>query len=75
MKKWYQLSFYWLLSMAANGFIAQAGAKRYNANVAIMDSLAMHGNNVAAPLNINPHDFLVLFKEAVELTIIPSPTV
>ncbi len=61
--------------MTANGFIAQDGAERYNANIAIMDSLAMHGNNVAAPLNINPHGILVLSKEAVELTIIPSPTV
>jgi hypothetical protein len=75
MKKWYQLSFCRLLSMVAKGFIAQAGAKGYNANAAVMDLLAMHGNDVTTPLNINAHDFLVLFKEAAGLTIIPFPTV
>jgi hypothetical protein len=69
MKKRYQLSFCRLLSMAAKGFIAQAGAEGYNANTAVMDLLAIHGND------INTHDFLVLFKEAAGLTIIPFPTV
>jgi hypothetical protein len=69
MKKWYQLSFCHLISMAAKGFIAQAGAKKYNANAAVMDLLAMHGNDVTTPLNANAHDFLVLF------TIIPFPTI
>ena len=40
-----------------------------------MDLLAMHGDKVVAPLNITPHDFLVLLKEAAGMTIIPSPTV
>ncbi len=35
----------------------------------------MHGNDVAAPLNVTPHNFLVLFKEASGLTTIPTPTV
>jgi hypothetical protein len=75
MKKQYQLSFCRLLSMAAKGFIAQAGAEGYNTNTAVIDLLAMHGNDVTTPLNINTHDFLVLFKEAAGLTIIPFPTV
>ncbi len=61
--------------MAAKGFIAQIGTKGYNKSIAIMDLLAMHGNYVAVPLNVTPHDFLVLFKEAMGLTNIPTPTV
>ena len=49
--------------------------KGYDANVAIMDLIAMHGNIVVVPLNISPHNSLVLLKEAAGLTIIPSPTV
>jgi hypothetical protein len=75
MKKWYLLSFCWLLSMAAKGFIAQACVEGYDANAAVMDLLAMHGNDVTTPLSINAHNFLVLFKEAAGLTIIPFPTV
>jgi hypothetical protein len=75
MKKRYQLSFCQLLSMAAKGFIAQAGAKGYNANTAVMDLLPMHGNDITTPLNVNTNDFLVFFKEAAGLTIIPFPTV
>jgi hypothetical protein len=75
MKKRYQLSICWLLSMAAKGFIAQAGAKGYDANAAVMDLLTMHGNDTPTPLNINAHNFLLLFKEAAGLTIIPFPTV
>jgi hypothetical protein len=75
MKKWYQLSFCRLLSMVAKGFVAQAGAEGYNANTAVMDLLAMRGNDVTAPLNVNAHDFHVLFKEAAGLTIIPFPTI
>ena len=40
-----------------------------------MDLLAMHGNEVDAPLNISPHNLLFLLKEATSLTIILSPTV
>jgi hypothetical protein len=61
--------------MAAKGFIAQAGADGYDANTAVMDLLAMHSNDVITPLNVNTHDFLILFKEATRLTIIPFPTV
>jgi hypothetical protein len=61
--------------MAAKGFIAQAGAEGYDANAAVMDLLTMHGNGIPTPLNVNAHDFLVLFKEAAGLTIIPFPTV
>jgi hypothetical protein len=75
MRKRFQLSFFRLLLLAAKGFIAQVGMEGYNANVAVMDLLAMYGNKVAAPLNIIPHDFLILFKEAAGLTIIPSPTI
>ncbi len=35
----------------------------------------MHGNKVVTPLNVTSHDFLVILKEAVGLTIITSPTV
>ncbi len=75
MKKRYQLSFCRLLSMAAKGFIAQADAKGYDANATVMDLLAMHGNDVTTPLNVNAHNFLILFKEAAGLMIIPFPTV
>jgi hypothetical protein len=75
MRKRFQLSYCRLLSSAAKGFIAQVGAEGYNASIAIMDLLAMHGNDVAAPLNVTPHDFVVLFKEAAGLTTIPTPTV
>jgi hypothetical protein len=49
MRKRFQLSFCWLLSMAAKGFIAQVGMEGYDATVAIMDLLAMHGNEVVTP--------------------------
>jgi hypothetical protein len=75
MRKRFQLSFCQLLLLAAKGFIAQVETEWYDANVAVMDLLAMYGNNVAAPLNVTPLNFLVLFKEAVGLTIILSPTV
>jgi hypothetical protein len=75
MRKRFQLSYCWLLSSAAKGFIAQVGAEGYDASVAIMDLLTMHGNDVAAPLNVTPHNFLVLFKEAARLTTIPTPTI
>ena len=55
--------------------IALEGAEGYNDNVAVMDLFTMHGNKVAAPLKVTPHDLLVLFKEAVGLTIIPLPTI
>jgi hypothetical protein len=75
MRKRFQLSFCRLLSKAAKVFIALEGAEGYNDNVAVMDLFAMHGNEVAAPLKVTPHDLLVLFKEAVGLTTIPFPTV
>jgi hypothetical protein len=75
MRKRFQLSFCRLLSKAAKGFIALEGAKGYANNVAVMDLFAMHGNKIAAPLNVTPHNLLVLFKEAAGLTIIPLPTV
>ena len=60
--------------MAAKGIVAQVGTEGYNANVAIMDLLATHGNEVVSPLNVTPHNFLVLLKEVAGLAIIPSPT-
>jgi hypothetical protein len=75
MKKRFQLSYCRLLSLAAKGLIAQVGTKGYDASITIMDLLAMHGNDIAAPLNVTPPDFLVLFKEATVLTNIPTPTV
>jgi hypothetical protein len=44
MQKRFQLSFCQLLSMVAKGFIAQVGMEGYDANIAIMDLLAVHGN-------------------------------
>ena len=75
LRRRFQLSFCRLLSSAAKGFIAQVGTEGYDAAVAIMDLLAIHGDAVTAPLNVTTHDFLLLFKEAVGTTIIPSPTV
>ena len=75
MRKRFQLSFCRLLSKAAKVFIALEGAEGYNDSVAVMDLFAMHGNEVAAPLKVTPHDLLVLYKEAAGLTTIPFPTV
>jgi len=75
LRKRFQLSYCRLLSLAAKGFIAQVGTEGYDANIAIMDLLAMHDDEAVVPLNVTPHDFLVLLKEAVGMTIIPSPTV
>jgi hypothetical protein len=75
LKKRYQLSIYWLLLMAAKGFITQVGIEGYNAPVAVMDPLATHTNNVIAPLSVNVHNFLVIYKEAPKLTFVPAPTV
>ena len=75
MRKRFQLSFCRLLSKAVKVFIALEGTEGYNENVAVMDLLAMHGNEITGPLNVSPHDLLVLLKEATGLTIIPSPTV
>ena len=62
LRKRFQLSYCRLLSLAAKGFILQVGTKGYDTNVAIMNLLAMHGNEIVAPLNVTPHDFLVLLK-------------
>jgi hypothetical protein len=75
MGKRFQLSFCRLVSKAAKVFITLEGAEEYNDSVAVMDLFAMHGNEVAAPLKVTPHDLLVLFKEAAGLTTIPFPTV
>jgi len=75
LRRRFQLSFCRLLSSAAKGFIAQVGIEGYDAIVAIMDLLSMHGNEALAPLNVTTHDFLVLLKEAAGMTTIPSPTV
>jgi hypothetical protein len=75
MRRRFQLSLCRLLSLAAKGFIALVGTKGYDATVAVMDFIAMHGDKVVATLNVTTHDFLVLFKEATGTTIIPSPTV
>jgi len=53
----------------------QVGTEGYDAIVAVMDLLSMHGDEVLAPLNVTTHDFLVLLKEAAGTTIIPPPTV
>jgi hypothetical protein len=75
LRKRFQLSYCWLLLLVTKGIVAQVGTKGYNANVAIMDFHVMHEDEVVTPLNITPHNFLVLLKEAVGMTIIPSPTV
>jgi len=75
LRRRFQLSFFRLLSSAAKGFNAQVGAKGYDATVAVMDLLAMQGNEVLAPLNVTTQDFLILLKEVAGTTIIPSPTV
>jgi Txe/YoeB family toxin of Txe-Axe toxin-antitoxin module len=75
LRKRFQLSFCRLLSSAAKGFIAQVGIEGYDATVAIMDLLSMHDEMVVAPLNVTTHDFLVVLKETMGATIIPSPTV
>ena len=75
LRKRFQLSFCRLLSLAAKGFIAQVGIEGYDHTVAVMDLLAMHSDDVIAPLNVTIHGFLVLLKEAMGATIIPSPTV
>ena len=75
LRRRFQLSFCRLLSSAAKGFIAQVGIEGYDAIVAIMDLLSIHGDEVLAPFNVTTHDFLVLLKEATGTTIIPSPTV
>ncbi len=75
IRKRFKLSYCRLLSLAAKGFIAQVITKGYNKSITIMDLLAMHGKDVVTPLNVTPHDFLVLFKEATGLMNIPTPTV
>jgi hypothetical protein len=62
MRKRFQVSFCRLLSLAAKGFIAQVRMEGYDPNVAVMDLLALYGNKSAAPLNVTPHNFLILFK-------------
>jgi hypothetical protein len=76
LRKRFQLSYCPLLLLAAQGFVAhQVGTEGYDANVAIMDLLAMHRDKVVAPLNVTPHNFPVLLQEATGMTIIPSPIV
>ena len=70
-----QLSFCRLLLSAAKGFIALVGTEGYDAIVAVMDLLSMHGDEVLVPFDVTTHDFLVLLKEAAGTTFIPSPTV
>jgi hypothetical protein len=40
--------------MAVKGFITQAGAEGYDTNAAVMDLLAMHGNDVTTPSMSKP---------------------
>ena len=49
MQKRFQLSFCLLLLMATKGFSAQVGMEGYDANAAIMDLIAVHGNEVVSP--------------------------
>jgi hypothetical protein len=75
LRRRFQLSLCRLLSSAAKGFIALVGTKGYDATVAVMDLLAMHGDKVIAALNVTTCEFLTLLKETAGTTIIPSPTV
>jgi hypothetical protein len=54
MRKRFQLSFCWLLLLAAKGFIAQVGTEGYNANVTVMDLLAMYGPKLPPPSTSPP---------------------
>jgi hypothetical protein len=61
--------------MTTKGFIAQVDIKGYITHLTVMDLLVTHKDDVMAPLSINPCNFLILYKEATKLTIIPTPTV
>jgi hypothetical protein len=75
LRRRFQLSLCRLLSSAAKGFIALVGTEGYDATVAVMDLLAIHGDEVIAALNVTTREFLTLLKETTGTTIIPSPTV
>ena len=53
LKKRYQLAVCRLLTMAAKGFIAQVGIEGYNANLAVVDLLVTHTDEVTAPLSVS----------------------
>jgi hypothetical protein len=75
LKKRYKLAVCRLLTMAEKGFIAQVGIKGYNPHLAVVDLLVTHTDEVTAPLSINPHNFLILYKKAAKLMTIPTPTI
>jgi hypothetical protein len=54
---------------------ANAICERIHQVLGTMMRTTKYGDKVVAPLNVTPPDFLVLLKEAVRMTIIPSPTV
>ena len=71
----YKNTFCKLLPAAACVFLAQFGVEFYGGHQVVMDLLAMHSDEMLSPLNITLVDFLVMYREANELAILPSPTV
>ena len=64
-----------LLPAAARIFGAELGLSSYGYHQAVVDLLARHSDAILSPLNITLIGVLVLYRDANELAIIPSPTV
>jgi len=64
-----------LLSAAARFFEAELGLSSYGYHQAVVDLLARYSDAILSPLNITLIGVLVLYRDANELAIIPSPTV
>jgi hypothetical protein len=64
-----------LLHQEARGFIAQLGIPDYSEQKAVMDLLALRGNDILhSPLPMDLSTFLLLYKEANTLRILPLTT-
>ena len=71
----YKNTFCKLLPAAARVFLAQFGVEYYGVHQVVMDLLAVHSDEILTPLRITLIDFLLLYREANEIAILPSPTV
>ncbi len=64
----------WMRGLA-QAFTAQQGVNNYSKDVAIIDLIAKHRDDILVPLGMTTKTFLAAYKAANNLQVIPSPTI
>ncbi len=59
----------------AQAFTAQQGVNNYSEDVAIIDLITKHRDDILVPLGMTTKTFLAAYKAANNLQVIPSPTI